>query len=114
MATVFGKLLRERNSDPANRRWIYVPYDQLSDRMGPLLLEDPHELGIILMENPAKAARRLYWAFLERHAEKLRANPRLMPMMRALRRRSAEEKRKDAETYNNVLEQLQSSAELEP
>ena len=40
----FARMLQERGSDPAERRWIFVPYDQLSDRIGPLSREDPAEL----------------------------------------------------------------------
>jgi deoxyribodipyrimidine photolyase-related protein len=39
---------------------LYVPYDQLSDGIGPLSREEPGELGIVLIEAPAKAARRPY------------------------------------------------------
>jgi len=42
------------------RRWLYMPYDQVTDRLGPLSRENPEGLGIILIENPAKAARRPY------------------------------------------------------
>jgi deoxyribodipyrimidine photolyase-related protein len=33
------------------RRWIFVPPDQLSDRIGPLAHEAPSELGIVLVES---------------------------------------------------------------
>lgn len=56
----FPSLLKERQTDPAGRRWVFVPYDQLSDRIGPLSREDPKELGIVLIENSWKAARRPY------------------------------------------------------
>ncbi|MFM7298286.1 MAG: cryptochrome/photolyase family protein, partial [Planctomycetota bacterium] len=39
---------------------MYVPYDQLSDRIGPLAQGEPKELGIVLVESPWKAARRPY------------------------------------------------------
>ncbi|MCA8942822.1 MAG: cryptochrome/photolyase family protein [Planctomycetes bacterium] len=52
--------LARAGSDSTNRRWIYVPYDQLSDRIGPLAVEDPDEVGIVIVESPAKAARRPY------------------------------------------------------
>ncbi|MBP9090611.1 cryptochrome/photolyase family protein [bacterium] len=42
------------------RRWLYMPYDQVTDKLGPLSREKPESLGIILIENPAKAARRPY------------------------------------------------------
>lgn len=43
-----------------SRRWLYVPYDQLSDRIGPLSREPASELGIVLVESPWKASRRRY------------------------------------------------------
>ena len=42
------------------RRWLFVPYDQLHDGFGPLAHEPPQELGIVLVESKAKAARRPY------------------------------------------------------
>jgi deoxyribodipyrimidine photolyase-related protein len=42
-----------------SRRWVFVAYDQLNDRLGPLTAP-PSELGIILVESPGKAARRPY------------------------------------------------------
>jgi deoxyribodipyrimidine photolyase-related protein len=56
----FSRALADRQSDPARRRWLFVPYDQLSDRIGPLAAEDPGELGIVVIENTWKAARRPY------------------------------------------------------
>lgn len=46
--------------DAKARTWLYVPYDQLTDAWGPLARESPDALGIILIEAPAKAARRPY------------------------------------------------------
>jgi deoxyribodipyrimidine photolyase-related protein len=45
---------------PEGRRWVYVPYDQLNDGMGPLASYPAEELAIVLIENPSKAARRPY------------------------------------------------------
>ena len=45
---------------PAARRWLFVPYDQLHDGIGPLASEPAHELGIVLVESRAKASRRPY------------------------------------------------------
>lgn len=56
----FRRALADRAVDPGGRRWILVPYDQLSDGIGPLSREDPAELGIVLIECPWKAARRPY------------------------------------------------------
>jgi deoxyribodipyrimidine photolyase-related protein len=39
---------------------VFVPYDQLSDGIGTLAERPPDELGILLVENPGKAARRPY------------------------------------------------------
>ena len=44
----------------ASRRWIFVPYDQLSDGIGPLSRQPPRELGIVVVESPWKAAQRPY------------------------------------------------------
>ncbi|MFN8608763.1 MAG: cryptochrome/photolyase family protein [Vulcanimicrobiota bacterium] len=52
--------LKERNSSTEGRRWVYLPYDQLSDRFGLISREDPRHLALLLIENPEKAARRPY------------------------------------------------------
>jgi deoxyribodipyrimidine photolyase-related protein len=58
---VFSEELRARQpSSGAARRWIFVPYDQLSDGIGPLASEPASELGIVLVECPTKAAKRPY------------------------------------------------------
>ncbi|MFO0660189.1 MAG: cryptochrome/photolyase family protein [Polyangiaceae bacterium] len=59
------KKLRElldahRSAPNPSRRWLYVPYDQLSCDIGPLRREAPNSLGVVLIECPAKAARRPY------------------------------------------------------
>jgi deoxyribodipyrimidine photolyase-related protein len=56
----FARALRERNSDPRGRTWIFVAYDQLTDAVGPLSRIDPRKAGIVLVENRWKAARRPY------------------------------------------------------
>jgi deoxyribodipyrimidine photolyase-related protein len=56
----FVQALAERQADPAGRRWLFVPYDQLSDRIGPLSREAPGKLGIVVVESLAKARRRPY------------------------------------------------------
>ena len=56
----FRRELDARQSDPAGRRWVLVPYDQLTDAVGPLSREDPAELGIVLVESRWKARRRPY------------------------------------------------------
>lgn len=47
-------------SNTDDRRWIYVPYDQLNDGMGPLEELDPAEAGIVLVETSWKPALRPY------------------------------------------------------
>lgn len=44
----------------AGRRWVFVPYDQLSDRLGVLHETTPEKLGVILIENHWKHRRRPY------------------------------------------------------
>jgi len=58
--SVFRRKLADHRADPRGRRWLFIPYDQLSDSIGPLAREDPKTLGIVLVENPWKAARRPY------------------------------------------------------
>jgi deoxyribodipyrimidine photolyase-related protein len=42
------------------RRWVFVPYDQLTDQVGPLRSVPADELGIVMVESRWKAARRPY------------------------------------------------------
>ena len=60
MGSAFAGKLADRAADPDGRRWLFVPYDQLSDDIGPLADEPPSELGIVLVESPWKAAQRPY------------------------------------------------------
>jgi deoxyribodipyrimidine photolyase-related protein len=78
----FYKELSARQTDPKKRRWLFVTYDQLSDGIGPLSRETPEELGIVLIENKWKAARRPY------HKQKLAlilANMRYFALEQAAR-----------------------------
>ena len=63
--TAFGQRLRQLSPVGGDRRWIYVPYDQLTATVGPLSEQLPAQTGIVLVESPAKAARRSY------HCQKL-------------------------------------------
>ncbi|MBL9027094.1 MAG: cryptochrome/photolyase family protein [Myxococcales bacterium] len=56
----FSRALASHRWTEKSRRWLFVPYDQLSDEIGPLSREDPKELGIVVVECPEKAARRPY------------------------------------------------------
>ena len=46
--------------DIATRRWIYVPYDRLTDRTGPIAQQPAAQTGIVVVESAAKASRRPY------------------------------------------------------
>ncbi|ACO34462.1 MULTISPECIES: cryptochrome/photolyase family protein [Acidobacterium] len=46
--------------DASARRWIYVPYDRLTDATGPLTEQPASQTGIVMMEALAKAHRRPY------------------------------------------------------
>ncbi|MCB9646323.1 MAG: cryptochrome/photolyase family protein [Deltaproteobacteria bacterium] len=58
----FRAALAERLAgQPAGpRRWLYVPYDQLTDAAGPLARAAPETLGVLLVESVAKARTRPY------------------------------------------------------
>lgn len=58
--SAFHDALRVHVPAPGPRRWVYVPYDQLSDGIGPLAGAAPHTMGIVLVESRAKARRRPY------------------------------------------------------
>lgn len=60
MTTIFRAELAKWNTSPKNRRWLYVPYDQVTDKLGPLSREPAENLGIILVENVWKPGRRPY------------------------------------------------------
>jgi len=48
---------------PSDERWrarVFVPYDQLTHRVGPLARGAPEQVGIVLVESPWKARRRPY------------------------------------------------------
>ncbi|MFN3200764.1 MAG: cryptochrome/photolyase family protein [Bradymonadia bacterium] len=53
-------LAQHQPVEQQGRRWLFVPYDQLTDQLGPLSRHPPETLGIVLVECPAKAARRPY------------------------------------------------------
>jgi len=60
--TVFTALRAALSAPPSAStppRWVYVPYDQLTTEIGPAAA-GPAEVGLVLVENPAKAARRPY------------------------------------------------------
>ena len=56
----FFDQLRRHSSEPTPRQWLYVPYDQLTDQLGPLSRLQPGAVGIVLVESSAKASRRPY------------------------------------------------------
>jgi deoxyribodipyrimidine photolyase-related protein len=60
---LFTQRLRQAipsHNDIRERQWIYVPYDRLTDRTGPLAAHPPEQTGIVMMEALAKAHRRAY------------------------------------------------------
>ncbi|HMS16805.1 MAG TPA: cryptochrome/photolyase family protein [Planctomycetota bacterium] len=57
---VFTFELKRRAVPEGKREWIYIPYDQLTAEVGMLSRRDPADTGIVLVETPAKAARRPY------------------------------------------------------
>jgi deoxyribodipyrimidine photolyase-related protein len=54
--SIFRRALASHRVNEAGRRWLFVPYDQLTDAVGPLAREAPRELGIIVVECPGKVA----------------------------------------------------------
>ncbi|MFZ9887187.1 MAG: cryptochrome/photolyase family protein, partial [Myxococcota bacterium] len=59
--SVFRQALRQlQTTRAAPTRWVYAAYDQLTDRVGPLARHPPSEVGLVLVENAAKARRRPY------------------------------------------------------
>ncbi|MCB9876548.1 MAG: cryptochrome/photolyase family protein [Planctomycetes bacterium] len=60
MGAFARRLAALQQRDPGPRRWLFVPYDQLHDGIGPLASEPPQSLGIVLVECRDKAARRPY------------------------------------------------------
>jgi deoxyribodipyrimidine photolyase-related protein len=62
MATFLEQIASARPTlqQAKDRRWIYVPYDRLTDRTGPLRETAASEAGIILVESEAKGHRRPY------------------------------------------------------
>jgi deoxyribodipyrimidine photolyase-related protein len=60
IVSLFSERLAAINPAENDRRWLYVPYDQLNDRFGPLSRQPPRETGIVLVESSEKASRRPY------------------------------------------------------
>ncbi len=53
-------LAAHAGSPTESRRWLYVAYDQLSDRIGPLAARAPDELGVVLVESLWRPRQRPY------------------------------------------------------
>lgn len=67
MASLFKKRLdalnkktESSNGGKSPKRWLYLPYDQVTDEIGPLSRLETEDVGVILIENQYKAARRPY------------------------------------------------------
>ena len=46
--------------DITSRRWLYIPYDRLTDRTGPITHQPPAHTGIVIVESAVKPNRRPY------------------------------------------------------
>jgi len=60
VSSAFRAALARQGRPRGERRWLFVPYDQLGATLGPLAREPADELGIVLVESAWKAARRPY------------------------------------------------------
>jgi deoxyribodipyrimidine photolyase-related protein len=58
--SVFRDRLRSLQPTTKPKQWLWVPYDQLTDQLGPLSRVPPHDVGIVLVESVAKSRRRPY------------------------------------------------------
>ncbi|GAA3764720.1 cryptochrome/photolyase family protein [Terriglobus aquaticus] len=59
----FLEQMRAAEPDAAERKrrtWVFVPYDRINDRIGPLAKLAPAEAGLILIESHAKGRNRPY------------------------------------------------------
>ncbi len=104
----FVSRLAEYGWEADGRRWIYVPYDQLSDRIGPLAEAEPGDVGIVMIESSWKGERRPY------HKQKLAlilTNQRHFALEQAQRGVAVRYETTDR-PYSEVLARL--SAELGP
>ncbi len=110
VSAFFQQLKEARPEEGEGRRWLYVPYDQLSDQIGPLSREQPSELGIILIENPHKASRRPY------HKQKLAyvlANMRHFALEQARRGVAVRYRVADESYLKTLRKEVQSLGALE-
>lgn len=103
MTSAFRQALERRNPSSAEgRRFVYVPYDQLTDRIGPLATLPPEQVGIVLIETTWKARRRPY------HKQKLAlilANMRHFALEQAERGVFVDH-RMDTRPYDEVLDDV--------
>jgi deoxyribodipyrimidine photolyase-related protein len=56
----FRRALAASTPDESGRRWVFAAPDQLTSLVGPLSAGPARELGLVVVETPAKAARRPY------------------------------------------------------
>ena len=102
VARIFLTELAKYATSFANRRWLYVPYDQLNDTIGPLGYTGPEDVGIVLCESLWKGQRRPY------HKQKLAlilANQRHFALEQA-RRGVAVKYLMGTECYRTQLEKV--------
>lgn len=58
--STFFRQLEELQPESTPSVWVYVPYDQLTDQIGPLGSRPSESVGVVLVETTWKAARRPY------------------------------------------------------
>lgn len=108
MPTEFMQELKSVNPPRSEAQtWVFVPYDQLTDRIGPLA--NSTGCGIILVENARKANRRPY------HKQKLAlilTNMRHFALEQARKGRPVEYLATDA-TYAQCLDEAMERLEIE-
>jgi len=59
----FAEAIRHARPPPhavTSRRWVYVPYDQLTTSVGPLAGADPRSVGVVMVESATRARARPY------------------------------------------------------
>lgn len=98
----FVMALQQTNPSPDGRSWIYVPYDQLTDQIGPLSRLPRQRAGVVIIETTWKAGRRPY------HKQKLAlvlANQRHFALEQARLGVSVDWRTSDA-SYAEVLKEV--------
>jgi len=56
--SLFARELAARQPAKKPKKWLFLPYDQLTDQIGPLAKIEPDSFGVVLVENPWHYGRR--------------------------------------------------------